>query len=63
MEGEQLSSAFKLMDTILGAVIVIAGLGLIIYSLTNPALLSLISMGIIGALIGVGIIYAAKRYG
>jgi len=51
------------MDTILGAVIVIAGLGLIIYSLTNPALLSLISMGIIGALIGVGIIYAAKRYG
>jgi F0F1-type ATP synthase assembly protein I len=63
MEGQKVQSAFKLMGTILGAIILIVGLGLIVYAIIYPSALGLIFFGIVGAVIGAIVIYAARREG
>jgi hypothetical protein len=63
MESKKVQSSFKLLGTILGAIILIVGLAVMINSILTPmfGFLQDIAMGFTGILIGAIIIYAARR--
>jgi uncharacterized membrane protein YjjB (DUF3815 family) len=63
--GDNMESSFKLLGIILGAIILIAGLAVVINSLINPmfGFLQDLSTGFAAILVGVIIIYAARRLG